>query len=107
MSFQDVKWIWKNQVVPGRNGSRFRTRLHYGSGVFEGIRYETDLPRSFPSAGTSGALLCVCRSYGLDPDSAEELTAAISDLINLNELRSATSGRFYFGSESRVVPVPG
>ena len=47
MSFQDVKWIWKNgEVVPWADATVHVSAhaLHYGSGVFEGIRcYETDL----------------------------------------------------------------
>ena len=45
MSFENIKWIWKNgEVVPWADATVHVSAhgLHYGSGVFEGIRcYET------------------------------------------------------------------
>lgn len=46
MSFENVKWIWKNgEIIPWENATVHVSAhgLHYGSGVFEGIRcYETE-----------------------------------------------------------------
>ncbi|HEY0658862.1 MAG TPA: hypothetical protein VGD05_10325, partial [Pyrinomonadaceae bacterium] len=45
MSFENIKWIWKNgEIIPWAEATVHVSAhgLHYGSGVFEGIRcYET------------------------------------------------------------------
>lgn len=45
MSFDNINWIWKNgEIIPWANATVHVSAhgLHYGSGVFEGIRcYET------------------------------------------------------------------
>jgi len=107
MSFQDVKWIWKNgEVVPWADATVHVSAhaLHYGSGVFEGIRcYETDLgPALFRLSEHLERFYASAEVYGLPiPHSAEELTAAICDLINVNELKSCYVRPIcYFGSAS-------
>ena len=103
MSFQDVKWIWKNgEVVPWADATVHVSAhaLHYGSGVFEGIRcYETAL---FRLPEHLERFYASAEVYGLQiPHSAEQLTTAICELINLNELKSCYVRPIcYFGSAS-------
>jgi branched-chain amino acid aminotransferase len=90
MLFGNAKWIWMNgAMVPWEKAMVHVSAhaLHYGSGVFEGIRcYETDegsalfrvdahLERFADSAGVYGMRI---------PYTAEELTEAISELVNAN-----------------------
>ena len=94
MSFENIEWIWKNgRVMPWAEATVHVSAhgLHYGSGVFEGIRcYET----------VSGPALFRVREhyerfhesaavYGFEiPYSVEQLTDATCELINRNELKS-------------------
>ncbi len=94
MSFENIDWIWKNgEIIPWREATVHVSAhgLHYGSGVFEGIRcYETD----------GGAALFRVREhyerfhasaqvYGFEiPYSVEELTTATCALVNRNEFKS-------------------
>ncbi len=94
MSFENIDWIWKNgTIIPWKDATVHVSAhgLHYGSGVFEGIRcYET----------AGGAALFRVREhyerfhesasvYGFQiPYSVEELTDATCELINRNELKS-------------------
>jgi branched-chain amino acid aminotransferase len=94
MSFGNAAWIWKNgSLVPWAEATFHVSAhgLHYGSGVFEGIRcYETEngpavfrlgehLERFFASADVYSFKI----AYTLG-----ELTTAVSDLIVANELTS-------------------
>jgi len=88
--FSQSKFVWKNgEVIPWEQATTHMSAhgLHYGTGVFEGIRcyntvhgsavYRLDahLERMFESA----------RMYGLPiPYSQEELTKAALDIVNAN-----------------------
>jgi branched-chain amino acid aminotransferase len=94
MSFDNINWIWKNgEIMPWADATVHVSAhgLHYGSGVFEGIRcYET----------ADGAALFRVREhyerfhesakvYGFTiPYSVEELTEATCELISRNEFKS-------------------
>ena len=94
MSFDGIQWIWKNgKVIPWAEATVHVSAhaLHYGSGVFEGIRcYETEigpavfrlpehLERFFASAAIYGIVI---------PYSRDQLTDAITELIGANEMTS-------------------
>ena len=94
MSFENIKWIWKNgEIIPWAEATVHVSAhgLHYGSGVFEGIRcYETasgptvfrlkeHLERFYNSAGVYNFKI---------PYSIEELTDAICELMSVNEFKS-------------------
>jgi branched-chain amino acid aminotransferase len=95
MSFENIKWIWKNgEIIPWADATVHVSAhgLHYGSGVFEGIRcYETDagepavfrltehLERFFQSAAVYNIKI---------PYTIEELTEAVCELISVNEFKS-------------------
>src|SRR5919112_5076109 len=94
MSFENVNWVWKNgEVIPWEEATVHVSAhaLHYGSGVFEGVRcYETGggpalfrldahLERLFYSAGV----------YGMEiPYTREELDEAVCEVVGRNEFRS-------------------
>ena len=94
MSFDNIEWIWKNgSIMPWRDATVHVSAhgLHYGSGVFEGIRcYETEngpalfrVPEHYERFHGSADV------YGFKiPYSVEELTGATSELINRNEFKS-------------------
>jgi branched-chain amino acid aminotransferase len=94
MSFDNIDWIWKNgEIIPWADATVHVSAhgLHYGSGVFEGIRcYETvggpalfrvreHYERFHASAGVYGFTI---------PYSVEELTDATCDLIARNGFQS-------------------
>jgi branched-chain amino acid aminotransferase len=94
MSFDDIKFVWKNgTLVPWRDATVHVSAhaLHYGSGVFEGIRcYETPqgpavfrlrehLERFHDSAEVYKATI---------PYSVAELSEAICELIDANGFSS-------------------
>jgi branched-chain amino acid aminotransferase len=107
MSFSESKWVWKNgEFVRWEDATTHVSihALHYGSGVFEGIRcYETPdgpavfrldahLDRFFTSADFNGLQILYTR---------DEVTDAICELIQLNEFRSCyVRPLCYFGSGS-------
>jgi len=94
LGFEQAKWVWKNgELVPWDRATVHVSAhtLHYGSGVFEGIRcYETllgpaifrlesHLDRFYRSAGT----------YGIEiPYSREELAEAIRQVVLRNGFES-------------------
>jgi branched-chain amino acid aminotransferase len=94
MTFDKSKWVWRNgAVVPWADATTHVSShaLHYGSGVFEGIRcYETTdgpavfrldehLDRFYQSAETHGMPI---------PFRREELSEAICELIERNGFKS-------------------
>lgn len=94
MSFEGVKYIWKNgAMVPWAEATVHVSAhaLHYGSGVFEGIRcYETvagpavfRLPEHLERFYASAAVYDFKIPYPVN-----ELTDAIIELIAVNELTS-------------------
>src|SRR5437899_12498301 len=94
MSFENIKWIWKNgEIVPWADGTFHVSAhgLHYGSGVFEGIRcYET---KSGPAVFRLYEHLerfqnsAVAYNFRI-PYSVDELSDAICELIIVNEFAS-------------------
>lgn len=110
MSFDQSKWVWRNgEIIRWEDATTHVSAhaLHYGSGVFEGIRcYATDagpavfrldahLDRFYASAGV----------YGLEiPYGRMELTEAIEELIRVHEFESCYLRPLcYFGSSSLSV----
>lgn len=105
MTFDKSKWVWRNgAVVPWADATTHVSShaLHYGSGVFEGIRcYETTdgpavfrldehLDRFYQSAETHGMLI---------PFRREELSEAICELIERNGFKSCyVRPLCYYGS---------
>ncbi len=94
MSFEGVQWIWKNgKVIPWADATVHVSShgLHYGSGVFEGIRcYDTisgpavfRLKEHLERFFTSAAVYNITIPYTLD-----ELTGAIVELTAANGFTS-------------------
>ncbi len=85
-------YIWFNNSVIEWNNANTHVlthALHYGSGVFEGIRaYETERgPAIFKANEHYQRLLESCESYDLEcPFNVKELVIATKKLINKNEL---------------------
>jgi branched-chain amino acid aminotransferase len=94
MSFDNIKWIWKNgEIVPWADATVHVSAhaLHYGSGVFEGIRcYETEIgPALFRLPEHLARFYASAEVYGIEiPYSKEELENAICELIRVNEFKS-------------------
>ena len=95
MSFENIKWIWKNgEIIPWADATVHVSAhgLHYGSGVFEGIRcYETDdgTPVLFRVKEHYERFHASAKVYGFEiPYSVEELTEATGELIAQNEFKS-------------------
>lgn len=107
MSFDNVKYIWKNgRLVPWAEATVHVSAhgLHYGSGVFEGIRcYETaGGPAVFRLREHLDRFHASAAAYDLEiPYSSEHLTDAICDLISRNGLTSCYIRPIsFFGSAS-------
>lgn len=94
MSLRDARWAWINgECVPWEKATVHVSThaLHYGSGVFEGIRcYQSDRgPVLFRLDAHLERLWSSAQAYGMKiPYSAEALVEAISELINLHEFSS-------------------
>lgn len=94
MGFENSKWIWQNgKFVPWADATIHVSAhaLHYGSGVFEGIRcYETSIgPAVFRLEPHLERLNCSAEIHGMSiPYSQTELTDAILELIRLNDFNS-------------------
>jgi branched-chain amino acid aminotransferase len=107
MSFENSNWVWKNGEFVQWEDATFHISshgLHYGSGVFEGIRaYETKLgPAVFRLSDHLDRLFYSAGQYGLEiPYTRDELAYAIYSLIKLNELKSCYIRPIcFFGSSS-------
>lgn len=94
MSFENIQWIWKNgEIVPWASATVHVSAhgLHYGSGVFEGIRcYETESGPALFRVGehyerfhSSAAVYNFKMQY-----SVEELIEATCELISRNGFKS-------------------
>ncbi len=107
MSFENIDWIWKDgDFLPWADAKVHVSAhgLHYGSGVFEGIRcYKTDsgaavfrLKEHFERFFESAAV------YGFEiPYTKEELCEATAELIKLNGFESCYIRPIcYLGSSS-------
>jgi len=107
MSFEHSKWVWKNgEFIPWAEATTHLSThaLHYGSGVFEGMRcYETiDGPAIFRLDAHLDRLYASAQVHGLPiPYSREQLSEAIRELIGRNEFNSCYVRPIcYFGSSS-------
>ena len=110
MSFDDSKWVWMNgRAIPWQNATTHVSAhaLHYGSGVFEGIRcYETtDGAAVFRLDAHLDRLYSSAEIYGLTiPYTREELTAGVNEIVRLNNFRSCYVRPIcYLGSGSLAV----
>ena len=90
MTFDQTKWVWKIGEMVDWNSATFHVSahaLHYGSGVFEGIRcYETDDgPAVFRLDAHLDRLYASAAAYQIRiPYSQEEIEDAICDTILKN-----------------------
>ena len=90
MSFDQIKWVWKNgKIIPWNEAGVHPSAhvLHYGTGVFEGIRcYETpEGPAVFRLDEHIERLYASARVYGLEiPYKREELAEAVCETIRCN-----------------------
>ncbi len=91
MSFDQTKWVWKNgQIVAWEKAAIHPSAhaLHYGTGVFEGIRcYETPEGAAvFRLPEHLDRLYASAQVYGIEvPHKREELAEAICETIRRNE----------------------
>lgn len=94
MPIPEVKKIWMNGKMVDWHDAKIHVlthALHYGSGVFEGIRaYKTpDGPAVFRLTDHMERLHRSAKIYYMDiPYSTEELVAATKELVKVNELDS-------------------
>ena len=94
MSFKNIQWIWKNgEIVPWATATVHVSAhgLHYGSGVFEGIRcYETESgPALFRLREHLERFHASAAAYNFKiPYAVEELIEAACELISLNDFKS-------------------
>ena len=110
MSFDDSKWVWMNGgAIPWQNATTHVSAhaLHYGSGVFEGIRcYETtDGAAVFRLDAHLDRLYSSAEIYGLTiPYTREELAAGVNEIVRLNNFRSCYVRPIcYLGSGSLAI----
>ena len=110
MSFDDSKWVWMNgRAIPWQNATTHVSAhaLHYGSGVFEGIRcYETpDGAAVFRLDAHLDRLYSSAEIYGITiPYTREELVGGVNEIIRLNNFRSCYVRPIcYLGSGSLAV----
>lgn len=94
MSFENIQWIWKNgEIIPWESATVHVSAhgLHYGSGVFEGIRcYETAAgPALFRVREHYERFHASAAVYNFKiPYTVAELTEATCELIALNNFKS-------------------
>jgi branched-chain amino acid aminotransferase len=94
MSFAGAKWVWMNGTFVPWNDANIHVSthaLHYGSGVFEGIRcYNTaDGPALFRIAEHLERFTYSARTHSLAiPFAPDQIEAAISELICRNGFKS-------------------
>ena len=94
MSFEKTKWVWQNGEFLRWDEAKIHSSafgLHYGAGVFEGIRcYETiDGPAIFRLKEHTDRLYCSAEVYQLEiPHTPEELNEAIRETILRNDFQS-------------------
>ena len=107
MSFSEAKWVWKNGVIiPWEQANTHLSThaLHYGSGVFEGMRcYDTiDGPAIFRLDAHLDRLYNSAAVHGIEiPFTNDELTDAVCTLIQRNGFASCYVRPIcYFGSGS-------
>jgi branched-chain amino acid aminotransferase len=93
MGFDEARWVWMNGTIVPWSGATLHVSahtLHYGSGVFEGIRcYETvDGPAVFRLREHLQRLFDSARFYDMEiPYTPDELEDGICELVQLNDFR--------------------
>ena len=113
MSFENIKWIWKNgDIIPWADATVHVSAhgLHYGSGVFEGIRcYETEAgPAIFRLDDHLERFYSSAAVYDFKiPYSSEELSDAICQLISVNEFKNCYIRPICFLGSSSLGLFPG
>jgi branched-chain amino acid aminotransferase len=117
MPLSDCKWVWKNgELVPWADATIHVSAhgLHYGTGVFEGIRcYETPSgPAVFRLDAHIDRMFDSAQTYGIPiPYSREQLAEAALDVIAANGFSDcyirpiATYGSANLGVNPRACPV--
>jgi branched-chain amino acid aminotransferase len=107
MTFDQTKWVWRNgNIIRWEEATTHVSThaLHYGSGVFEGMRcYETaDGPAIFRLAEHLDRLYQSAAVHGMSiPYSRQELTEAVCELIDVHEFQSCyVRPLCYYGSSS-------
>jgi len=95
MSFENIEWVWKNgEMVPWSDATVHVSAhgLHYGSGVFEGIRcYETEhgQPAVFRLKEHLERFFASAAVYNFEiPYSLQELSEAVCELVARNAFKS-------------------
>lgn len=94
VTFDESKWVWMNgRVIPWHSATTHVSAhgLHYGSGVFEGIRcYETDEgPAVFRLEAHLDRFYASAEIYGITiPYTREELASGVDEIVRLNNFRS-------------------
>jgi branched-chain amino acid aminotransferase len=107
MGFEQTKWVWMNGKTVAWDSANVHVSahaLHYGTGIFEGIRcYETDMgPAVFRLDAHLDRLFASAEVYDLEIGySRQELTSAICEVIEDNGFNSCYVRPIcYFGSNS-------
>ena len=110
MGFEDSKFVWKNGEFVAWGTATVHVSahgLHYGSGVFEGIRcYGTQAgPAVFRMDGHLERLYASAAVYGIEiPYTQRELSDAACELIRRNRFRSCYLRPIcFYGSDSLAV----
>src|SRR5262245_56819688 len=94
MTFDKTNWVWMNGEIVPWNGATVHVSanaLHYGTGVFEGIRcYETeDGPAVFRMDRHLERLMSSAEWYGIRiPYSIDDSSDAVCETIMRNEFAS-------------------
>src|SRR6185436_3852713 len=94
MSFEQSKWVWRNgEIIRWEDATTHVSAhaLHYGSGVFEGIRcYAIDGgPAAFRLEAHHDRFYASASLHGLEkPYTPMELTDAIEELVRAHEFQS-------------------
>src|SRR5215470_8528368 len=95
MTFDQTRWVWRNgNLIPWLEANTHVSAhaLHYGSGVFEGMRcYQTDEgPAVFRLDAHLDRLFRSAEMYELAiPYSAEQLADATLEVVRTNALENA------------------
>ena len=104
--FDESQWVWMDgEVVPWPEATVHVSchGLHYGTGVFEGIRcYDTDLgPAVFRLEAHLQRFYASAAVYGMQiPFTKDELTEGVCQLINQNRFSSCYVRPIcYYGSK--------
>ncbi len=110
MTFDKTNWVWMNGEMVSWSGAKIHVSahtLHYGSGVFEGLRcYETHAGASvFRLSEHLDRLFASAEAYGMEiPYSKNELVDAICETVHLNGFTSCYIRPLcFYGSASLAV----